>query len=375
MLADDLDITLFKSGGPESSREVVIHCLQRNAAELDHIHVAAAPRWAAALREEESHRIEHETFAYGALRPLLEGRFDVIHCLEQEVCRIIYANRHLFARVPKIVFSNGGAIPAAKLPPCDFVQEHTQYNLRRSDPERAFFIPHGVDSHRFSPDAPTTFRARHGIPPDARVVLSVGTVCYWHKRMDYVIREVSALPSLWLVIIGQDNPDTLAIKALGQALMPGRIVFTKLPHEDLPEAYAAADIFVLGSLFETFGIVYIEAMSAGLPVISTDHPNQRGIIQQGVFIDMKAEGALTQALRDTPAERLKELGEMGRAIVLRDYDVAMLRQRYIDHYAAIDACPSSLPIYRPRPWFLTRLAGFAQRLTRALSKKSSESPP
>lgn len=73
--------------------------------------------------------------------------------------------------------------------------------------------------------------------------------------------------------------------------MPGRITFTKMPHDELPQAYAAADVFALGSLFETFGIVYIEALAMGLPVFCTEHPNQRSIVREGVFLDIKQAGS------------------------------------------------------------------------------------
>lgn len=132
-------------------------------------------------------------------------------------------------------------------------------------------IPHGVDRNLFHPGVKTDFRKEHGIPSDAFVVISVGTICYWHKRMDYVIREVAAVPGAYLVIVGQECADTDQIVALGKKLMGDRIVFTRMPHDELPRAYAVADVFVLGSLFETFGIVYIEAMAMGLPVICTNH--------------------------------------------------------------------------------------------------------
>lgn len=343
LLQDDIEITLFKGGGAATPREVVIPNIPRDAAVLDQVHVAVSPRWASAVQEQERSRIEHETFAYAALRPLLEGGFDVIHCLEQEVCNIVFDNRHLFARTPKVVFANGGAIPAADLPRCDFVQEHTPHNFARSARGKAFMIPHGVDVQRFRPGLASDFRARHGIPGDAFVVISVGTVCYHHKRMDYVIREVAALHDAHLLIVGQENQDTPAIKQLGHELLGSRVVFTKLPHDELALAYAAADVFVLGSLFETFGIVYIEAMAMGLPVFCTQHPNQKMIVGDGVFVDMQARGALSAALRDTPRQRLAELARLGRERAEQHYDLRVLKQQYLERYRLIAQAPSSLP--------------------------------
>jgi 1,2-diacylglycerol 3-alpha-glucosyltransferase len=343
LVGDDLDITLFKGGGEAGAKEVVIPNIARDSELLLHIKLPVSPKWADAAGEQEQLRIETETFAYAALKPLLEGDYDILHCLEREVCELMYGFRHLFRKVPKIVFSNGGAIPASDLPSCDFVQEHSPGNMAQSAKGKAFMIPHGVDVELFHPQVTSDFRAQHGIPADAFVVISVGTVCYWHKRMDYVIREVAALPYAHLLIVGQENADTPAIKALGEQLMPGRITFTKMAHDELPQAYAAADVFALGSLFETFGIVYIEAMAMGLPVFSTQHPNQRAIIQEGVFVDMEVRGALTAALRDTPPEQLRALGAQGRRNAVRDYDLRALKQRYLEQYTTIAASATTLP--------------------------------
>jgi len=343
LLCPALDITLYKGGGQPSPSEVVVPNVPRNAACIHQVHVAASPRWADAVREQERLRIEAETFAYGALRPLLEGGFDIVHCLEQEVCNVIFDNRHLFARVPKVVFSNGGAIQAADLPRCDAVQEHSPANLARSARRKAFMIPHGVDTQRFRPGVASSFRAQHGIPADARLLLSVGSVCYWHKRMDHVIREAAQLPGTWLAIVGQETPDTPAIQALGRELMGERVVFTKMPHAELPQAYAAADAFVLGSLFETFGIVYIEALAMGVPVFCTQHANQRELVRHAVFLDMKQPGALAAALRDTPPAVLAENARLGLAWACEQYDLGALRQRYLAAYAQVLAQPCSLP--------------------------------
>ncbi|MGH8855253.1 MAG: glycosyltransferase family 4 protein [Telluria sp.] len=364
LLGDSVDITLFKGGGEPRPREIVIANIPRNSGLLQYIQLPVSPKWHATAVGQEQLRIETETFAYSALQTLLEGNYDIIHCLEREVCEILYGLRHLFPVTPKIVFSNGGAIPAPDLPSCDFVQEHTPLNLQRSARRKAFMIPHGVDMNLFRPGMKSSFRAEHGIPEDAFVVISVGTVCYWHKRMDYVIREVAQHPNAHLVIVGQESADTPAIEALGHQLLPNRITFTKLPHERLPEAYAAADVFVLGSLFETFGIVYIEAMAMGVPVIATEHPNQRSIIQQGIFVDMRKSGAVAAVLNSTSAQQLREIGMRGREVVEREYNLEHLKNRYLEQYHAIAATQSSLPRYHFGKWI-------SSNVRNALSRTSS----
>lgn len=346
LLKNDIDITLFKGGGANGECEVVIDNISRNSGLLRDVHVAVSPKWAEAVKEQERLRVEAETFAFGALQRLMEGGYDVIHCLEQEVCNVIYANRHLFSKTPKVVFSNGGAIPAKRLPACDFVQEHTDYNLERSRKDKAFMIPHGVDTTKFHPDVNSDFRQRHGIPADAFVVLSVGTICYWHKRMDYVIKEVAQVPDAYLVIVGQECPDTDEIVTLGKSLMKDRIVFTKMNHDDLPQAYAAADVFVLGSLFETFGIVYIEAMAMGLPVICTDHPNQKQLVKEGVFLNLKKAGELTETLKPDKRKGYWALRARGPEIVAAHYSLGALKTRYIDEYVRIAKAELKLDSYK-----------------------------
>jgi len=337
LLKADLDITLFKGGGDPAAREMVVPNLPRNSPALTGAHALASPKWMAAAQEQERLRAEGESFTWGAMPALLSGGFEIVHTLEREVCTTLWANRHLFARTPRILWSNGGAIPARKQPPCDFVQEHTAANLAQSQRGKAFMIPHGVATTRFHPGVATDYRQRHGIPADAFVVITVGSICYWHKRTDHVIREVAAVPGAWLLVVGQETTDTSAIRALGQQLMPGRIVFDSLPHDKLPQAYAAADVFTLGSLHETFGIVYIEAMAMGLPVVCTQHPNQRQIVQRGVFVDMQAPAALTAALRSPSREQWRALGAHGLEVVQREYDLRVLARQYHEAYDRIAA--------------------------------------
>lgn len=366
MLKGTVDITLLKGGGSDTEGERVVDNIPRNSTLLAHIKLPVSPKWMSAAQEEERLRVETETFAYASLKPLLEGAYDVIHCLEQEVCNIVYAHRHLFEHTPKVIFSNGGALPARDLPDCDFVQEHTGYNLSRSKRDKAFMIPHGVDCSQFHPGVTTDFRQQHGIPSDAFVVISVGTICYWHKRMDYVIREVAAVPGAYLVIVGQESADTAQIVKLGKELMGARIIFTRMPHDELPRAYKAADVFVLGSLFETFGIVYIEAMAMGLPVICTNHVNQRSIVRDGIFIDMSKSGALTAALRETDPVLLASLRTKGPENAAVYYDLPLLRQRYIDEYRRIAESPTILPSYSPRTKLAANLRNGLRRLVGAI---------
>lgn len=368
LVSDSLDITLFKGGGEPRAREQVLPHVPRDAASLDSVRLPVSPRWLASALGQERIRVECETFAWAALGPLLEGDYDVIHCLDRDVARVIDANRHLFRKTPTLLFSNGGAMPAADLPPCDFVQEHTALNLQHSLKGRSFLIPHGVDTRQFQPGVRSDFRARHGIAADATLLISVGTICHWHKRMDHVIREVAAAgDGLHLAIVGQESEDSDAIRALGRQLLGNRVHFDALPHDRLPAAYAAADAFVLGSLFETFGIVYVEAMAMGLPVICTQHPNQRSIVQEGgVFVDMARPGALATVLSAEHRARWPEIGRRGLAVAREQYDLQRLKQQYLAKYAEIAGQTRPLPQWNLKRRLRQNLQGTWRHVARKL---------
>jgi len=344
MLSDSIELTVFKGGGTASSREVVVPNIPRNSPLLADVHPKANPRWAATVADQERHRIESETFAYAALAPLMSGNYDVVHCLEREVCAVIHRERHLFSRPPRLLFSNGGAIPARDLPPCDMVQEHTAYNARYSARNKSVVIPHGVDLKRFHPSAEPLSRTALGISAGHRVAISVGTICRHHKRMDHVIEALADLPDWHLLIVGQESPESDEIRQLGRARLGARVSFHRALHHELPAYYAAADAFVLGSTFETFGIVYLEAMAMGLPVFCTTHPNQRSIVQEGgEYVDMRRPEDLAAAMRAHSVNSLRSLGQRGREVVVREFDLAQLPRRYIEIYQQLTQQPPPVP--------------------------------
>lgn len=349
LLTQDCDVTLLKGSGAESAREKAVPCLSRLSTQLDHIQPTCSPKWDDAFREHERYRIEAESFAYGSLSILLAQQPDIIHCLEKEACQIIYANRHLFGKTPAIVFSNGGALTRRELPDCDLIQEHTPYNLSRSRGEKAVYIPHGIELGLFNPDIAAgqrgPFRAALGIPEEALVVITVGRISRIHKRTHYAISEVAKIAGAHLIIAGQDGEDAAELRALAAAEMPGRAHFMRLARRDLPAAYAAADFFTLGSRFETFGIVYLEAMAMGLPVICTNHQNQREILKEAIFIDIEHPGALTSAIQNCSTAERARLSERGKQITAEYYSIEKLRGSYLRMYerAALERRPIARP--------------------------------
>ena len=190
--------------------------------------------------------------------------------------------------------------------------------LRRRHPERVVEVPNGVDVELFSPGP----GERHDIPADATVALFVAALDRAHhfKRLDLVIDALARAqaPDLHLLVAGGGE---LLEDYRAQAQRAGvgeRVHFAGAqPHGELPRFMRAADFLVLATEPpESFGLVYIEAMACGLPVIGSDIPGVRTVVRDGhngFLVPRGDVAALASALdRMTQADRAA-LGSAGRA--------------------------------------------------------------
>jgi 1,2-diacylglycerol 3-alpha-glucosyltransferase len=173
-------------------------------------------------------------------------------------------------------------------------------------PETMTLLPQGFHSPA-TLNLPTAeqkraLRRRLGLPIDAPILLSVGTLSAVHKRMDYVIREIASVePSIrpFLLLLGQRDADTPAIEQLAMnELGPDGCRLMTVKREQMDDFYAAADSFALASLSEGFGRVQCEAMAHGLNCLAHDCPPARYVLgETGKFANFTQPGALAALVR------------------------------------------------------------------------------
>lgn len=161
--------------------------------------------------------------------------------------------------------------------------EHERQLLRqiyRVPSTQVAVIPLGVDLVQFSPGDRAASRAAVGIPDDERVILAVGRIEPL-KGLDVLIQSLASMSGpaseqarVTLYIIGGDDRarpelDRLATVARQHGVTERVRFLGPRPHEELPHYYRAADVVAVPSFYESFGLVAVEAMACGTPVVAS----------------------------------------------------------------------------------------------------------
>lgn len=166
-------------------------------------------------------------------------------------------------------------------------------------PERIQVIYNGVDPSRFLSPSRTGFRDALGIPDGAFLVGFVGQLDE-RKGVETLVRGFRTFsadfPDARLILVGTGQEE-MRLRKLSETLRD-RVIFAGY-REDVDEVMKAIDVLVLPSLWEGFGIVLIEAMAAGKPVLTTLVSNMPEIVtdgQDGFLIPPRDADALAKAL-------------------------------------------------------------------------------
>lgn len=159
------------------------------------------------------------------------------------------------------------------------------------------------------------------------------------KGFDCLIKSFTALHSNAELIIMGDGPERSNLESLAQQLgVSDRVRFTgKYKREQMAEELANANCFVLASRFETFGVVYIEAMAAGVPVIATDCGGPRDFVNDkvGVLVPVDNVEALRQAMQDMIDGKVKYDSEEIRQYALDNFSPRVIAERLTKVYEEV----------------------------------------
>ncbi len=243
--------------------------------------------------------------------PMLQ-MFHTLGLLKQQIARSLeeYEGEYRIVGETEVMSAAEGIIAATD---AEREQLVTLYDV---NPEKITIIPPGVDTHHFYPIAQDEAKEAIGIPVQDRMALFVGRVEPL-KGLDTLIKAMGILKQTcksfrcphYLVIIGGDpeeDPDEMSvemarIRALCQELgLKDMILFLgKRGQMTLPYYYAAAEVVVMPSHYESFGMVALEAMACGTPVIASRVGGLAHLIkdgQTGYTVPMQDPNALAEKL-------------------------------------------------------------------------------
>jgi 1,2-diacylglycerol 3-alpha-glucosyltransferase len=182
-------------------------------------------------------------------------------------------------------------------------------------------IPTGIEPESFRQGDRAAFREKYQIAQDRPVLLFVGRVAF-EKNIGFLLNVLQRvrqhIPEVLFLIAGE-GPALKSLTHEAQALgLSGNVQFIGYldRHTELNSCYRAADLFIFASRTETQGLVLLEAMAQGIPVVSTAELGTRDVLREGLGVLIAKEelddfsGKVMRLIRD--ADLRRTLGEAGR---------------------------------------------------------------
>jgi 1,2-diacylglycerol 3-alpha-glucosyltransferase len=208
-------------------------------------------------------------------------------------------------------------------------------------------LPTGLAADRVRAGDGRAFRARAGIDAQRPLITYIGRVAH-EKNIGFLVevfrRVLASVPEALLVIAGEGPAREPLRQQVAHLGLEGQVHFAGYLERDsaLLDCYAAADVFVFASRTETQGLVLLEAMAQGVPVVSTAELGTRSILVPGsgalVVPEQQREfaAAVVRVLSD--AGLREELAARGRAYA-RNWSSAAMARRLAELYATLRAAP------------------------------------
>jgi glycosyltransferase involved in cell wall biosynthesis len=269
----------------------------------------------------------HSTFAGAVLRPMLlklKSKTKIIYC----------PHGWAFDRKMSSYAQYGAKWIERKLAPlCHAIVCISYHEVRAARqcgiaPEKLVLVRNGVP---MVAPTPAIDPASIAWPEGKRRILFVGRFDR-QKGVDVLLRAVSELKDqVFACIVGDSVVDNLPVASDAENV---RLCGWLSPAQ-LEAYYQSADVVVIPSRWEGFGLVAAEAMRAGLPVIASNVGGLTEIVDDGVtgiLIPTDDEKVLVQTLRDLTDAHLRAMGKAGRERFLRDFTMERTHREICELY-------------------------------------------
>jgi alpha-maltose-1-phosphate synthase len=228
-------------------------------------------------------------------------------------------------------------------------------------PGRVHVIHNGIDTSLYRRVSETFVLERYGVDPSRPIVLFVGRVTR-QKGITYLARAIPMIDASAQVVLCAGAPDTPQIAAeMEEAVaaaqrQPGDVIWIEemLPREELIQFYSHTSVFCCPSIYEPFGIINLEAMACGTPVVASAVGGIPEVVvdgETGVLVPLEQQSespfepldphqfsadlalAINRLLGD--ATLRGQMGRAGRERVERQFGWPAIAQQTADLYASL----------------------------------------
>jgi glycosyltransferase involved in cell wall biosynthesis len=199
-------------------------------------------------------------------------------------------------------------------------------------------------------------RSRLGLSEDDEVIVNVARQEY-QKGQCFLLEAVGILarsrPRIVVLVCGREGHMTSDLERLHARLRLGDRVRILGDRTDVPDLLAAADLFVFPSLYEGLGGAVIEAMALGLPIVASDIPALREVVEDGrngLLVRPGSGEALAAAVRGILEDRGRAaaFGARSRMIFDERFTIERSAERMIRLYRQVGLAPGAAPGAAPR---------------------------
>ncbi|MBI4272654.1 glycosyltransferase family 4 protein [Candidatus Uhrbacteria bacterium] len=210
-------------------------------------------------------------------------------------------------------------------------------------------LPHSVDTNVYIRRETKSQREQYGLKEGQQTILFVGGLdsAHYFKGVEYLLEAFESLvrmmeerhdhPLPVLILVGSGNMISYYKNIAGQLGIADKVIFAGSAdsQESLAQQYSLATVTVLPSIdqSESFGIVLIESLACGTPVIASDLPGIRSVVKDGVngfLVSVKDVNALAVKLHSllrSPQEA-RNMGDAGRAIIEKEYSYRHIKELF-----------------------------------------------
>jgi glycosyltransferase involved in cell wall biosynthesis len=204
---------------------------------------------------------------------------------------------------------------------------------------RVEVIPTGIDLDVFKNSNREIIRKKYNLGREQKLLLYVGRIAK-EKNLEFLIKAFNLIlkkkPNAYLMLVGRSSKKRYLIDLIKKFNLETR-VFLVGQSNAVQNYYAAADVFVFSSLSETQGLVLVETMAAGTPVVAIDSPGVRDVLNQknGFMVKNSIKDFSEKVVKLLDDEKLRERMSKNAVKTASDYSIEKMSKRMLKVYKSV----------------------------------------